>query len=59
MKTYFKKYECIDIKGTLDEDADGNKCIVYGDKDDINTITIKSLLDMIDGGYIQIKTLVD
>ena len=58
MKTDYKEYKTIDVKGLLDENNDtGEKYIAYQDGDDTKFIKINELLDMMVGSYVQFKTI--
>ena len=59
MKTYYKEYKTIDVKGILDENENGEKFIAYLDGDDEKIIKADDLLDMMLGGYVQFKTIVE
>lgn len=55
MKTYFKQYNTIDIKGYLDIDDEDKAVISYGEDGEI--IYIDELFKLIKEGLVQIKSL--
>lgn len=55
MKTYFKQYNTIDIKGYLDIDDEDKAFISYGEDGEI--IYIDELFKLIKEGLVQIKGL--
>jgi len=57
MKTYYKEYKTIDVKGILDEFENGEKFIRYTDGEDEAIIKVNDLLDMMVGGFVQFKTI--
>lgn len=57
MKTYYKEYKTIDIKGVLDTDAEGNYFIHYEDEDSPCVVALSEILDKITGEYIRVVTI--
>lgn len=57
MKTYYKEYKTIDIKGVLDTDAEGNYFIHYEDGDNPCVVALSEILDKITGEYVRVVTI--
>lgn len=57
MKTYYKKYDIVDIKGFLDCDENDKYFISYEDGDETKIIDLNDFLESVCGNYLQIKKI--
>lgn len=57
MKTYYKEYKTIDIKGVLDTDAEGDYFIRYEYGDNECVVALSDILDKITGEYVRVVTI--
>lgn len=57
MKTYYKEYKTIDVKGVLDTDTEGEYFIRYEDADNECVVALSDILDRITGEYVRIVTI--